>query len=407
MYNDDVLISVIVPIYNVSDYLEQCIESIISQTYKALEIILVDDGSTDDSGKICDEYEKKDQRIKVIHKKNEGVNSARRIGIQNASGEFVGYVDGDDWIETEMYSTMMNLQQKYNADVVICGIKENYNGRERWRIPHLEERFYDRKTFKDFVEKKVLYNGEFYKSSVSTFLFDKLVRKDIIKKYQLRSGLDTSLSDDTMVAIPAVIEAGNVVVTHQCFLNYRIREDSIKHSVEQVNYGRYISKHYEDWKNTLDLASSGYDYESDLQKYLIYVLAMKSPGLFDVGTNQLLTLYGVIETGAKIFLYGAGQTGLNLMRYIKTNCNINVVAWTDRDYDKLPTAYNLCAHAEAVKKDYDYLIITAMRRDAYESICRDVEKLGVPREKIRWISGDVIEKADNYINNIIKNYRGE
>ena len=100
------LISVIVPVYNVESYLEKCIDSIIHQTYKNLEIILVDDGSTDNSGKICDVYKEKDSRIKVIHKQNRGLSSARNCGLEIAKGEYIGFVDGDDYIAEDMYALL-------------------------------------------------------------------------------------------------------------------------------------------------------------------------------------------------------------------------------------------------------------------------------------------------------------
>lgn len=100
------LISIIVPIYNVELYLEKCIESIINQTYKNLEIILVDDGSTDSCGKICDEYAKKDNRIKVIHKINGGLSDARNKGMEIAKGKYIGFVDGDDYVASDMYETL-------------------------------------------------------------------------------------------------------------------------------------------------------------------------------------------------------------------------------------------------------------------------------------------------------------
>ena len=103
----DDLISVIVPIYRVEAYLEQCIQSIRNQTYKNLEIILVDDGSDDQCPQICDRYARVDERIKVVHKVNGGLDSARKAGIIAASGKYIGYVDGDDWIEPEMYEQLL------------------------------------------------------------------------------------------------------------------------------------------------------------------------------------------------------------------------------------------------------------------------------------------------------------
>lgn len=114
------LISVIVAVYNIEQYIACCIESIQRQTYKELEIILVDDGSTDESGKICDAYKDKDDRIKVIHRENGGPGAARNMGIEHAHGEYIGFVDGDDWIEASMYEKMIQQAQKESADLVVC-----------------------------------------------------------------------------------------------------------------------------------------------------------------------------------------------------------------------------------------------------------------------------------------------
>ena len=113
-------ISVIVPVYKVEPYLKQCVDSIINQTYKNLEIILVDDGSTDNCGKICDEYASKDNRIKVLHIENGGPAVARNAGLDIATGKYIGYVDSDDYIEPDMYETLYNAMIKTNAGLVVC-----------------------------------------------------------------------------------------------------------------------------------------------------------------------------------------------------------------------------------------------------------------------------------------------
>lgn len=118
------LISVIVPVYNAEKYLPKCLDSILAQTYKKLEIILVDDGSTDNSGKICDEYALKDSRIKIIHKQNGGVSSARNVALSVAKGEYIGFVDSDDYIDKDMYEYLLELISYSNADIARCYVYE-------------------------------------------------------------------------------------------------------------------------------------------------------------------------------------------------------------------------------------------------------------------------------------------
>ena len=115
------LISVIVPVYNILDCLERCVNSICAQTWKNLEILLVDDGSTDGTGKLCDLLAEKDDRIRVFHKPNGGSSSARNLGISMAKGKWIGFVDSDDWIEPDMYEKMMALMEKYGVRLVCAG----------------------------------------------------------------------------------------------------------------------------------------------------------------------------------------------------------------------------------------------------------------------------------------------
>ena len=117
-------ISIIVPIYNVEQYLDKCIESLVNQTYKNLEIILIDDGSKDNSRKIVNSWTAKDNRIKSIHKKNGGLSDARNAGMKIATGDYIGFVDSDDWINYKMYEVLINNLEKYNADISACAINK-------------------------------------------------------------------------------------------------------------------------------------------------------------------------------------------------------------------------------------------------------------------------------------------
>ena len=122
------MISVIVPVYNVEPYLRKCLDSIKNQTYKDMEILIVDDGSTDGSGDICDEY-KADKRVRVFHTENRGLSCARNVGLDNAKGDWIGFVDSDDWIEPEMYEMLLKGAEETGADIVECGIFMEYTTR--------------------------------------------------------------------------------------------------------------------------------------------------------------------------------------------------------------------------------------------------------------------------------------
>ena len=123
------MISVIVPVYNVESYLPKCLDSIIAQTYTDLEILVIDDGSTDRCGAICDSYAERDRRIRVFHTENRGLSAARNLGLDHAKGEYIGFVDSDDWIEPDMYEVLLRKAEETGADIVECGFWKEYPDR--------------------------------------------------------------------------------------------------------------------------------------------------------------------------------------------------------------------------------------------------------------------------------------
>lgn len=168
-------ISVIVPVYNVEKYLNRCIESIVNQSYKNLEIILVDDGSTDASGEICEEWKKKDSRIVVFHKENGGASSARNIGLKHAMGEYIGFVDSDDWIEKNMFERLYFLIKEHNANMSICQMKSS----KKMKQPVIE--IWDKK---EHLEHFFRVNG---KNGIVS-ICRRLIKKEELEGYQFIEG---------------------------------------------------------------------------------------------------------------------------------------------------------------------------------------------------------------------------
>jgi glycosyltransferase involved in cell wall biosynthesis len=159
-------ISIIVPVYNLESYLEDCLDSILNQTFRNIEVILVNDGSIDVSGFICDAYAKKDERVRVIHKEYGGVSSARNIGVKVAKGEFIGFVDGDDRIHEDMYKVLYDLCQKTNSDISICKLGREIEGK---LINGHGEQFV--KEMDNFEAMKQMFQGEIYRFSLCNKLF--------------------------------------------------------------------------------------------------------------------------------------------------------------------------------------------------------------------------------------------
>lgn len=174
------LISVIIPVYNVEKYLHRCLDSVIAQTYQNLEIICVDDGSIDDSGNICDQYAVRDARIKVIHQENQGPSAARNRGLDAADGEYIAFVDSDDYILEDMYKKMLDKLLNYNVDLCVCQWQYEFSdGRQVVKRKNIDPTIYGRKASLEFV--RFLYMGN-YENGVVVAAWNKLYRRALLDK---------------------------------------------------------------------------------------------------------------------------------------------------------------------------------------------------------------------------------
>lgn len=214
------LISIIVPIYKVQDYLEKCIESILVQSITDIELILIDDGSPDECGNICDFYVAKDPRIKVVHKKNEGLSAARNTGLDIAKGEYVGFVDSDDWIDQNMYETLINLLIANDADIAQCEFIKTSDEEE---IVDNSER-YTVEVFSNIESLKNLYNEKAISTVVS---WNKLYKRVLFENIRFPKG---KIHEDEFTTHKLLHKAKKLVYTNKIFYYYRQTPNSIMNS---------------------------------------------------------------------------------------------------------------------------------------------------------------------------------
>jgi len=221
----DIILSVIVPVYNSALYLQKCIDSILRQTFSGLEIILVDDGSMDESGKICDEYTKKYENIRCIHKQNEGACYARRDGICIAKGEYIGFVDSDDWIEAEMYEVLMCGVLEDHADIVTSG----FIFESGYTLVDLFPAGFYKEDECNIIYKSMVYEPEIMRSGITCSVCTKIYKKKLLEQYleQVPSGLRV-WEDLSYVYLP-FLRAKCIQITHWTFYHYTQREDSTSH----------------------------------------------------------------------------------------------------------------------------------------------------------------------------------
>ena len=222
------LISIIIPVYNVEKYLKQCLNSIINQTYNNLEIILIDDGSTDNSGNICDYYSKIDNRIYVIHKENEGQSIARNLGIKLAKGEYIGFLDSDDWIEEDMYSFLFENIEKHKADIISCSLFFEYQSKTI--VPRKENDniiIFDKNNKNNLVRNFLLhkiYDGAVWNKLYKRKLFNNIIFP--INQYY----------EDNFIVFDLLNAAKKIILTNKVFYHYRQHDNSTTKSFSPKKY---------------------------------------------------------------------------------------------------------------------------------------------------------------------------
>ena len=213
--NSHPMVSIIIPVYNVERYLEKCVNSVLAQTLEEIEVILVDDGSTDESGQLCDLY-RKDSRVHIIHKKNGGLSDARNTGVDIATAEYIGFVDSDDYIESDMYEVLLHNILEEKADISFCGIYDVYASEVRPAYKEIEGTF---TTDAKGAIKNVL-QGQY--ASVSAV--NKLYRKELLKKHPFPVG---KTSEDAHFIIPYLTDIKTAVFDMCPKYYYMHREGTI------------------------------------------------------------------------------------------------------------------------------------------------------------------------------------
>lgn len=207
------MVSIIVPIYNIEGYIRECIDSILAQTYPDFELILVDDGSPDDCGRICDEYAERDRRIIVIHKKNGGLTSARNAGLSKASGEWIMHVDGDDWVEPDMLESLIEAARVTGADLVFGDFMKYGPYAGYYKLPTWNS------------DKKESMSN--YIAYMMTTIWGSIAKRSIYSDNGLKSPEEISFCEDFHLVVRLCHYAKKIVNVHRAFYHYRYRPTSI------------------------------------------------------------------------------------------------------------------------------------------------------------------------------------
>lgn len=391
------MISVIVPIYNISEYLEKCINSITEQCYKDLEIILVDDGSTDGSPEICDEYASKDMRIRVIHKRNEGLVRARKTGLQASTGDYIAYVDGDDWIEPNMLERLYKTLVKQDVDIVMCGRFEDTGDTHRAVYHGIKEGRYDKSTLLNNVYPKMIVNEGFFEWGIFPGVWDKLWRREALERFQMDVEDRLTMGEDAACTYQALLNANSIYILHECLYHYRQTVTSMVKQNSDIELQRIrFNLLYNSVNNSLEKYKDIYDLREQWLEYVLFLMVPRADVLY-LGIEKLDYLFPFpkVKKGSDIILYGMGTYGQLLYKYIKKTGFCNILACADRNYIELSKqGLPVISPEEIGSYDYEFIVIAnsfvKVRNAIYKDLCEKYQN-----EKIQLMDEKIIKSVES------------
>ncbi len=372
-------VSVIVPVYNVQLYLEQCIDSLINQTHVNLEIILVDDGSKDASGEICDGYKKKDSRVKVCHIKNSGAALAREIGLKKATGDYVSFVDADDYMEVDAYEKFANILSRYNPDVLCFSMKEEYETHILERYNKFDEGFYDKSRMYAEVYSRMLSDKCFFDFGILPNLCCKIIKRSLLENNSIRVNSCVKYGEDADMTFQLLASAQSIYVSKLSPYYYIKRKGTMTYTKVCE---REITALEEDLRTGFIRENIYTLMHKQLQEYILFIRLLKKPS--SVGwVNKSLK-------GKRVALYGAGLFGCAIYEEYREDIYI----WVDANYNGLaeaiPSVQNpICLKSNTDK--YDIIFVAVTNAEAVKQIESKLVKMDLKKIILHINPRDVLE----------------
>lgn len=371
-------LSVVVPVYNSEKYLKRALQSVLQQTFPVYEVICVDDGSTDESLGILNRYVLEDKRVKVFRKENGGPTSARKAGIGQARGDYVAFVDADDFIEPVMYEKLMGLADEYNADMVTSGFIRDYGNHVTVNDEKIRPGVYNGSRIKTGILGQLVNQSVFYETGISPSLCNKIFRADKLKPVQMCVDDRIAIGDDDAVIYPFLFRSSSIVVSGSSYYHYCIRENSAVMGVRREDDTaavhlllEYLEKEFRD----ADMPGLNLMRQFCLLRESFLMLRNVPEAVYYDG--EFLYPYGKIRKTDKILLYGAGKLGVELREYLEQE-GFFIVGWADRSSNR----EGIIRPNMICQVEFDYVIISVLIADVVQQIREELKMMGILDEKI-------------------------
>lgn len=385
---ENVLFSVIVTVYNSEKYLCECIESIIRQSYSNIEIILVDDGSVDHSGEICDEYSKKDKRVQVIHQTNKGIVEARSKGILNAKGKYIVFVDSDDWIDVDMCSKFAQSIEETHSDIVLAGLIKEYGNRSQKVKNTLPVGYYNFQKMQEIVYPQMIYTGHFFEKGLETYVCSRAINKEIMVKVVGSMNTGISFGEGGVWLYLCLLLATSITIADFIPYHYRMRPDSMS---IQTNTDAKLNVIYETMLK--GIMAYGLDKEQliwQLDHMIMYLYIWKELPFLNCHNTNTLYPYVNLKKGSRVVIYGAWRFGRELYSYIQRSGFCKIVLWVDQNAETYKNSgLDVQLPEKILETDYDYILLGTLVYSGIQSMKKKLSSMGI-EDNIIYVNENVV-----------------
>jgi Glycosyltransferases involved in cell wall biogenesis len=373
-------VSIIVPIYNVETELRKCVSSILAQTYKDIEIILVDDGSPDNCGVICDEYARKDNRIVVIHKENGGLVNARKSGLEKSTGQFISYVDGDDWIEEDFIQELIDCQQKYNVDIVAAGFSKDIGDISDEHANVIPSGFYDKHRMITEIYPRMICAGEYFYFGICSYVWNKLFKKELLYDCQMAVDPRISVGEDSCVVFPVLLKSNSLYISESANYHYYQKAFSMLKSMDSLEKEKEKISWLNDYLlNSLKDAPAEYKLTGQIERYIDSLRIIRYGESKDPSQNRFFNM----APTTRVAIFNSGIVGQNIYSIYLAKKIAPITGWFDKDA-KFYQAHglNVKYFDEIPNTEFDKIIIANLDKKSILSALKILENLGIDPQKI-------------------------
>ncbi|MDH3698775.1 MAG: glycosyltransferase [Flavobacteriaceae bacterium] len=386
-------ISVIVPIFRIEKYLPKCVDSILNQSFLDFELILVNDGSPDSCPEICDAYAKKDSRVRVVHKENGGLLSARKAGLRNARGKYIAFVDGDDWVDNYYLDVLYKLAEANDSDLVVTGHFREFDGKIETIKPN-STGIYDHDQLQASILPNAIYNGRFCEHGISTYVWNKLYKRELLGKILYDVPNEIIMGEDAAITYAYLSISKSLTVSKIPLYYYRQRHDSIVKSIEnpQMEYYR-LGLLMNFLKSKLQGVLNENNLNEQIRYYLYSQILVRSGGLiYDKDGSLIFNPFLNVASNSKVVVYSSGSFGQHILSTNNKNHFFEVIRWIDLDYHELKVGGNSVRPISSIDNaEFDHVIIATLIPSNYDAIKAELNLMGIDEEKIVKFNTDINE----------------